>query len=1574
MNAKFPLRAALAAATALGAEAAEIVSTFDGQGQTPNAWSLDSNWDHVPAAPGNYPNNGMGGNTYDVRINGDLATLSEDITISKLQMTGAAQINSAAHTLTVVQPITWVGGFFLGGGRLVVPSLALPNGMTVSGSGTEVRSSATTLGQPGISNGNLNLNNGAKFVSSGPFTLAGTSSILANAGGGIFDCDGALTKTGPGVSTVSAVFEASAFGASVSVAEGELSFNAPSTWDGVGAAVGAGAKLTFQANATLATFPVNLAAGAEIAFVAGTHTLTGPLTITASGAASATLRGSAKLSGGILLGAQNAPFLLDGGEIGGAGAVENESFFTWRNGLITGPGLLNVADSPRFLVAGVVGGSGCVLRGLLRNQAVIEHRDSRTINLGTGGRLLNESGGVYRVTQGGVFGVESGSTGAEVSNAGVLQLTGGMLTFFPLLTSTGTLRVSAGTLNIQGQGQLGGVLEATAPGALLAFGPAPGSSVTMESATLRLGSGGIQRHASGQLFWRGPQTFEGTGVFEQVAGTGTVSAGFPAQWSKGAETPSFRLNGTAATLRTDDVLTSNVDFLWNAGTLAGTSRLQNNGTVRVTGNATLSAGSGAELRNALSLIVEPGQTLQVGSNGLLVNEAPGTILLTSGADIIPSSGSTGTQLRNSGTVRKASEVGQPPATTPALIRTAYSHTTTAAVLEVQEGDLNLQGANALPGGLVRSSNTGGTGSRALFTGATQLGTVRFEFANDGTIEFPSGTHALSGTLTLAGTGRARLTGGTLQAGSGQTGTVTVNFPATFELSSGTLGGAGTLRLAAGQCFILGGTTAGVLEALAATVVQSGGAVGGTFTARSAYFWSGGSIGGTFATYSSDPPFTVTGMGQRTLPNSTAFTNYGMVRHEGTASVVVGDNAVLTNEAEATYLFTALGTVSPASSNGSSTLVNRGLIQTTATGGNATVSVPLNNPFGTLEAIGGTLRLAGQATVSGGLLKASKGGTVKFERGNFSGTFLHNFTVGTARYELLGGVGALNLAGKFAGAGVGGSIQLASTVDVPAAAEFAGDFGAPVQLVGTLRVAGTATNSGIFESLGGRLLLTAATARFKSGSGSGKTVSLLGSANTTVQASGPEPQFLVDQTSHSGDGHLVFEGDAKWQSLSYFLESDGDILKGTSAANVGFKNVGSFLKSGVNTSSSVTVPFDNQARVTVLEGSLNLNGGVPQYANAHLMAGEWSVLGGSLTFGPQVTIMSRNSALIRLGGTGFFTNLPSPAANFPFTNDGTLLLTANTTQNFGSGVFTNNGKLSVEFGSKLKCGTFTNSSGIFSGGKLLGEGAINGSVIQNGVLAPGNTPGRFTIEGDCTQSAQGRLEIEIDGLEPGAEYDVLEVTGTATLDGTLKVIVLANAVGLPAGSTFTFLSAGQRTGTFATLDLPRDAAGNPLFSVTYTARGARLTALAPLQPAPILAWRQQYFGSSADTGNGADLFDFDFDGLANLLEYALGGDPTGNALAPLPQLAVKNNRLALSFARLVERTDITLTVQGTDDLGTPWTDLARSTAGAAFVMLQPGVEATETGTEEARSVEVLDAFEQTDPSHPQRFLRLVVTRP
>jgi len=119
------------------------------------------------------------------------------------------------------------------------------------------------------------------------------------------------------------------------------------------------------------------------------------------------------------------------------------------------------------------------------------------------------------------------------------------------------------------------------------------------------------------------------------------------------------------------------------------------------------------------------------------------------------------------------------------------------------------------------------------------------------------------------------------------------------------------------------------------------------------------------------------------------------------------------------------------------------------------------------------------------------------------------------------------------------------------------------------------------------------------------------------------------------------------------------------------------------------------------------------------------------------------------------------------------------------------------------------------GTLKGVGTL-GSTRVEGIIAPGNSIGTLTINGDYVQTATGIYQAE---LAPGSRSDLLRVTGTATLDGTLKALPEAGVYYL--GEQFNFLqAAGGINGQFATTDF---SAFSPFlkFSLGYSANGLRI---------------------------------------------------------------------------------------------------------------------------------------------------------
>ncbi len=109
----------------------------------------------------------------------------------------------------------------------------------------------------------------------------------------------------------------------------------------------------------------------------------------------------------------------------------------------------------------------------------------------------------------------------------------------------------------------------------------------------------------------------------------------------------------------------------------------------------------------------------------------------------------------------------------------------------------------------------------------------------------------------------------------------------------------------------------------------------------------------------------------------------------------------------------------------------------------------------------------------------------------------------------------------------------------------------------------------------------------------------------------------------------------------------------------------------------------------------------------------------------------------------------------------------------------------------------NDTGLLTGS----GGTIIGNVVNSGTIAPGNSPGLLTIDGDLTQTAAGRLAFEIAGPQA---YDQLVVTGHAALAGTLSLALL-DGYAPELGTTFQLFDFSSTAGELA-LEFPRLGGG------------------------------------------------------------------------------------------------------------------------------------------------------------------------
>ncbi|MBU4612690.1 autotransporter-associated beta strand repeat-containing protein, partial [Achromobacter sp. GG226] len=89
------------------------------------------------------------------------------------------------------------------------------------------------------------------------------------------------------------------------------------------------------------------------------------------------------------------------------------------------------------------------------------------------------------------------------------------------------------------------------------------------------------------------------------------------------------------------------------------------------------------------------------------------------------------------------------------------------------------------------------------------------------------------------------------------------------------------------------------------------------------------------------------------------------------------------------------------------------------------------------------------------------------------------------------------------------------------------------------------------------------------------------------------------------------------------------------------------------------------------------------------------------------------------------------------------------------------------------------------GTLGGSGTIVGKVVNHGRIAPGNSIGTLTIEGDYEQTASGTYVLDVDTHRS----DTFHVTGTKIVDGTVHVVLEPSAKMLDQRFTVVTASGG-----------------------------------------------------------------------------------------------------------------------------------------------------------------------------------------
>jgi hypothetical protein len=143
---------------------------------------------------------------------------------------------------------------------------------------------------------------------------------------------------------------------------------------------------------------------------------------------------------------------------------------------------------------------------------------------------------------------------------------------------------------------------------------------------------------------------------------------------------------------------------------------------------------------------------------------------------------------------------------------------------------------------------------------------------------------------------------------------------------------------------------------------------------------------------------------------------------------------------------------------------------------------------------------------------------------------------------------------------------------------------------------------------------------------------------------------------------------------------------------------------------------------------------------------------------------------------------------PSSVDATKVLTATGSATINAN-FVNNGVVNGPTGSGQEL-TFTQA--------VHGAGSTTGNIEYAASYRPGNSPNAVSVQNVLFDSTSTVI-MELDGVTPGSGYDQLDISGLATLNGTL-ILTYLDDFSPSAGESFQILD-GPTTGEFALTNLP-----------------------------------------------------------------------------------------------------------------------------------------------------------------------------
>ena len=278
--------------------------------------------------------------------------------------------------------------------------------------------------------------------------------------------------------------------------------------------------------------------------------------------------------------------------------------------------------------------------------------------------------------------------------------------------------------------------------------------------------------------------------------------------------------------------------------------------------------------------------------------------------------------------------------------------------------------------------------------------------------------------------------------------------------------------------------------------------------------------------------------------------------------------------------------------------------------------------------------------------------------------------------------------------------------------------------------------------------------------------------------------------HGGIGLYELTGG----SLSAGTQEIGTVNTGTFSQSGGSNSAGDIFIGSLNASNGA---YDISGGILSANsiylkntGIFNQTGGTLNAVNFYQQGGE---VRGSLenrgTFNYESGAFSGrllNYGAIKLNADFTVANGLANYSSTPFVIDSDRTVTLNGQGLDNQGIIFVNGTLTGN-------GTPLNNTSGFLGG----SGTISGNFVNSGMASAGDGMGTLNITGSFTQTTTGKLGVEIGSA---VNYDKLNVTGTAALNGSLKAVFTGGYV--PEGNqsfSGVLTATGGITGTFSNID-------------------------------------------------------------------------------------------------------------------------------------------------------------------------------